>query len=68
VIYIWKTVEVLYLKEPDEATLGMSEVPISMLVPIWILAIACIFFGLNTEWTLSIADVAASGLLNGGGN
>lgn len=67
VIYIWKTVEVLYLKEPDVSTLAMKEVPLSMLLPIWVLAIACIFFGLNTEWTLSMADVAAEGLLNGGG-
>lgn len=66
VIYIWKVVEVLYLQEPDE-TVSATEVPFSMLIPIWILAFACIYFGLNTEWTLFMADVAAEGLINGGG-
>jgi len=67
VIYIWKTVEVLYMQEPDGEVL-ITEVPYKMLVPMWIMAIACICFGLNTDLTLTAASVAAEGLLSGGVN
>ncbi len=65
VIYVWKIVEVLYMKQPD-TSLAIKEVPYSMLVPMWILAIACLYFGLNTELTLSSATVAAESLIGGG--
>jgi len=65
VIYVWKAVEVLYLKEPDEGG-EIREVPMSMMIPMWIMAIACIYFGLNTDVTLTSASVAANGLLGGG--
>jgi len=63
VIYVWKIVEVLYF-QPVKDT-GVREAPLSMLVPIWVLAIACIWFGLNTEITIGAAQVAAEGLLGG---
>ena len=65
VVYVWKAVEVLYLKEPDEGA-DIKEVPMSMMIPMWIMAIACIYFGLNTDVTLTSASVAADGLLGGG--
>ena len=65
VIYVWKTVEVLYMTEPDEGS-DVKESPMSMLIPMWIMAIACIYFGLNTEITLTSASVAANSLLGGG--
>ena len=64
VIYVWKIVELLYMKKPaDGAT--KKEAPVSMLVPIWILAIACIWFGLDTDVTIGSARVAAESLLGG---
>ncbi len=65
VVYVWKIVEVLYMKQPEEGSV-IGEVSISMLIPMWILTIACIYFGLNTELTLTSANVAADGLLGGG--
>ncbi len=65
VVYVWKTVEVLYMNEPDEGTIA-KEVPMSMLIPMWVMAIACIYFGLNTDITLTSASVAADSLLRGG--
>lgn len=65
VVYIWKTVEVLYMNEPDLDTV-VKEVPLSMLIPMWVMALACIYFGLNTEITLTSASVAANSLLGGG--
>ena len=65
VVYVWKTVEVLYMQEPDEGSV-IKEVPMSMLLPMWVMAIACVYFGLNTDLTLTSASVAANSLLGGG--
>ena len=64
VIYVWRVVEVLYMK-PTPTDSVVREAPISMLIPIWIAALACIWFGLNTDMTLSAAKTAAQGLLAG---
>ncbi len=65
VVYVWKAVEVLYMQQPDEGS-SAKEVPMSMLLPMWIMAIACVYFGLNTDLTLTSASVAANSLLGGG--
>ncbi|MFT4960357.1 MAG: multicomponent Na+:H+ antiporter subunit D [Paracoccaceae bacterium] len=64
VIYVWRVVEVLYMK-PTPADSDVREAPMSMLIPIWITALACIWFGLNTDMTLTAAKAAAQGLLAG---
>lgn len=65
VVYVWKAVEVLYMSEPDEDVV-VKEVPMSMVIPMWVMALACLYFGLNTEMTLDAASVAANSLLGGG--
>ena len=65
VIYIWKIVELLYLQEPEEGV-EAKDAPASMLVPIWILALVCIWSGIDTELTIGSARTAAEGLLAGG--
>jgi multicomponent Na+:H+ antiporter subunit D len=37
--------------------------PLSMLVPSWVLVAACIYFGLDTDLTAQVAARAARGLL-----
>lgn len=64
VIYVWRVVEALYM-QPTPADSTVQEAPMSMLVPMWILALACIWFGLDTGVTMSAAQVAAEGLLSG---
>ncbi|MBZ0128139.1 MAG: monovalent cation/H+ antiporter subunit D family protein [Rhodobacteraceae bacterium] len=64
VIYVWKVVEVLYLQAPRDVV-ASKEAPLSMLVPIWITALACIYFGLDTDLTLTASRTAAEGLLAG---
>ncbi len=64
VIYVWRFVEVLYLHEPAYGA-DHREAPLTMLVPIWIMALACIYFGFATEITLGAARTAADGLLAG---
>jgi len=64
VIYVWRVFEVLYLKTPLAGT-NYKEAPLSMLIPMWILALACIYFGFATDVTLTASRAAAQGLLSG---
>lgn len=64
VVYVWRAVEVLYMTEPAEGATA-TEAPITMLIPMWIMAGACIYFGLVTDVTIGAAEAAATGLLNG---
>lgn len=64
VIYVWRVVEVLYLAEP-KARANHFAAPLMMTVPLWIMALACIFFGLNTDLTIGAASAAAEGLFAG---
>jgi len=66
VMYIWRLVETLYMKQPV-AGAHSQQTPLSMLVPVWITALATIYFGLDTDLTLSVARIAADGLLSGFG-
>ena len=64
VIYVWRVIEVLYM-QPTPADSQVEEAPMSMLVPMWIVALACIYFGLDTDLTLTAARAAAEGLMAG---
>ena len=64
VMYVWRLVETLYLLPPNgERTI--QEAPLSMLLPLWIMALACIYFGFETDITLGAAKTAAQALLAG---
>jgi multicomponent Na+:H+ antiporter subunit D len=58
VVYIWKIIEIMFFHEDTASTTAIKEAPISMLVPMWILVIANIYFGLNTELMVSVANTA----------
>jgi len=64
VIYVWRVVEVLYMKQPAEGSTA-KDAPLSMLVPLWIMALATIWFGFDTDVVLNAARSAADGLLHG---
>jgi multicomponent Na+:H+ antiporter subunit D len=66
VMYIWRLVETLYMKQPATGAPD-KEAPLVMLVPLWIMALATIYFGIDTDLTLSVARIAADGLLAGFG-
>jgi multicomponent Na+:H+ antiporter subunit D len=66
VIYVWRIVEAAYLKQPPENAPPVKEAPLSMLLPLWVLALASIYFGVDATNTLNIALDAADILLNGG--
>ena len=61
-VYIWRVVEVMVAKAADEPA-ARNEAPVAMLVPTWILIGATVFFGLQAEWTVSVASTAANHLV-----
>lgn len=65
VIYIGRVIEVMVLKPAPENLSSVKEAPLSMLVPMAILAAANIYFGLNTELTVDLAERAAHALMGG---
>ncbi len=62
IIYIWQVVEVLYLKDAEKDVV-VKEAPLSLLIPTWAMVLASIYFGLDTELTLSSARAAADALI-----
>ena len=64
VVYVWRVVEILYLHTPHpDAT--HKEAPLLMVIPMWIAALACLYFGLDTRFILDAASTAADGLMAG---
>ena len=61
-MYVWKVVEVAYFREADPE-LGISEAPLSLLAPTWVLVLANLYFGINASDSVGIATRAAEVLL-----
>ena len=64
-IYIWRVVEVAYFHSPADDAPAIAEAPITMLVPVWLLAGANVYFGINPGLTVGAAQRAAALLLGG---
>ncbi len=70
VIYIGRIIEMMVLREaPSEGPYAkpVKEAPLEMLIPMWILVAANIYFGLRTEFTAGLALKAAEALFGVGG-
>ncbi|MDP2618661.1 MAG: monovalent cation/H+ antiporter subunit D family protein [Hyphomicrobiales bacterium] len=65
VLYIGRVVEHAYFREPTEETRKARELPASMLIPIWVLTAATVYFGIETSLTVGVARRAAEMLLAG---
>ena len=63
IAYVWRVVEVAYLKAPPEGSTGRTEAPLSMLVPMIVLAAATVWCGIDGNTTLDIATHAANALM-----
>jgi multicomponent Na+:H+ antiporter subunit D len=66
VVYIWRVVEVAYLKPVPEDAPKIEDAPPAMLIPTWILIGASVYYGINTELTVGVAKQAAQQLLGVG--
>ncbi len=66
VIYVWRVVETAYFKPATRPLDAVREAPLTMLAPIWLLAAANLYFGVDTRVTVGVAREAARFLLGGG--
>jgi multicomponent Na+:H+ antiporter subunit D len=66
VIYVWKLVEAAYFGKPDPYQY-IQEAPASMLIPLWILVIANIYFGIHTDISVGLAIQAVDVMMGAGG-
>lgn len=64
--YVWKLVEAAYFAAPAEDAPPVKEAPLSMLIPVWILVAANLYFGVNTGVSVGVARQAADLLMGGG--
>lgn len=64
-VYVGRVLEAAWLREPSAAIAHANDPPLSMLLPLIVLATATIYFGIDTEWTAGIAGTAAKVLLEG---
>jgi multicomponent Na+:H+ antiporter subunit D len=72
VVYVWKLIEVLYFQAPNKlrvksvesGTDQVASTPIGMALAIWLLALGCIYFGINTELTIDAATNAVDFLFS----
>lgn len=68
VVYVGRVIEVMLFRrsrqEGPEST-GMSEAPLTMLIPMYVLVILGVYFGINGSATLEVAGAAAEQILGG---
>ena len=65
-LYIGRVAEQMLLKEPAEEgkyAMAKEDAPLSMLIPMWVLIFANIYFGMRTDMTGDIATRAAESLM-----
>ena len=63
VIYVWRIVEMGYMRPRPPGAIVVEEAPWTFLLPIWILVGANLYFGVNAELTAGIASRAATMLI-----
>ena len=66
VMYLWKIVEVMWVRPAPVDALEINERP-ALYIPVWIIAIANIWLGLDASWLVGAAEAAAASLLGTGG-
>lgn len=62
VIYVWRVVETAYL-QPSPPDRQISRAPVIMLVPLWVLVLANVYFGIDASFPVTLAGNAAGLLL-----
>ena len=63
VIYIWRVVEVAWFGQPTPRAETRREAPLSMLLATWVLVLANLYFGIQTDLTATLAGQAADTLI-----
>jgi len=67
-VYIWRVVDTVWLQWPSvRRQTVVTEAPAGMLLPLWALIFANLYFGVDTSLSVGVAMQAAAWLLGGGG-
>ncbi len=64
VIYVWRILEAAYFSPPEnnpDETPEIREAPLSILLPVWILVFANLYFGIDTRLTVDVSRLIAQG-------
>jgi len=61
-VYAWKVVEAAYFKKPIPNKRVVTEAPLSIQAPLWILIFANIYFGIDARLSVQVAQSAAQSL------
>jgi len=64
-IYLWKIVEVMWMQPAPAKAPVLVENP-AIYLPLWIVALANIWFGVDANWLVSASRAAAIALMGGG--
>ena len=62
-VYIWKVVELAYFKPATVDLSRVSEAPLMMRVPLWIMVLMTLYFGVDPSYPVRLANAAAVSLL-----
>jgi multicomponent Na+:H+ antiporter subunit D len=63
VMYVWRIIEAAWFRPLPARHAGIQEAPPSLLVPVWVLTAANLWFGVDTRFSAGIAARAAEMLL-----
>ncbi len=66
IIYVWRVIEVAYFHPRPDGRVAAREAPLSLLLPTWILALANLYFGVETSVPVGLARSAAIALFGAG--
>lgn len=62
-VYVGRVLEIAWLREPAPELAQASDPPLSMLLPLLVLAAATIYFGFDTRWTAGLSNTIATALI-----
>ena len=65
IVYLWKIVEVMWMQPAPANAPHLDENP-AIYAPLWIVAIANIWFGVDAGWLVAAARAAAAAVMGGG--
>ena len=65
VVYLWKIMEVMWMQPALAKSPKLIENP-TIYLPLWIVAIGNILFGVDASWLVSASQMAAKTLFGGG--
>lgn len=60
-VYVWRIVEIAYFQANEDGV--REEAPLALLLPMWVLVVANLYFGIDTRLTIGAAEQAATVLM-----